>query len=68
MPTTEGKATVAAPAAGIMCAECPHRWDAHDSIGIRYCSATVARGLNRGCVCVGSAPPRPQSPSATSEG
>ncbi|MGH3981591.1 MAG: RGCVC family protein [Pseudonocardiaceae bacterium] len=29
-------------------------WDTHDPIGIRYCSATVAGGLHRGCVCVGN--------------
>jgi hypothetical protein len=37
------------------CAACPHDWDAHDAIGTRFCSATNARGLNRGCVCVGAA-------------
>lgn len=35
------------------CAVCPHGWDAHDPIGIRFCSATAAGGLHRGCVCVG---------------
>ena len=33
------------------CAACPHDWNAHDDIGIRYCSATTARGLRRECVC-----------------
>ncbi len=37
------------------CAACPHDRDAHDAIGTRFCSATNARGLNRGCVCVGAA-------------
>ncbi|MGH3763683.1 MAG: RGCVC family protein [Pseudonocardiaceae bacterium] len=31
---------------------CPHTWDAHDPLGIRYCAATVAGGLSRGCICV----------------
>jgi hypothetical protein len=37
------------------CAACPHDRDAHDAIGTRFCSATSARGLHRGCVCVGVA-------------
>ncbi|HSL08644.1 MAG TPA: RGCVC family protein [Pseudonocardiaceae bacterium] len=57
MPTTELKPTVTTPGTGdrtyLTCAACPHAWDAHDPIGIRYCSATVASGRHRGCVCVG---------------
>lgn len=58
MRTTELKTPVAEPkSAGagtpLTCAVCPHAWDTHDPIGIRYCSATVAGGLHRGCVCVG---------------
>ena len=37
------------------CAACPHDRDAHDAIGSRFCSATIAHGLSRGCVCVGDA-------------
>ncbi|MBF6328454.1 RGCVC family protein [Nocardia transvalensis] len=33
------------------CAACPHTWEAHDRIGIRYCSATTTRGLDRKCAC-----------------
>ncbi|NNH74935.1 hypothetical protein HLB23_34665 [Nocardia uniformis] len=33
------------------CAACPHDWEAHDRIGVRYCSATVAGGLDRECAC-----------------
>ncbi|MGH3884988.1 MAG: RGCVC family protein [Pseudonocardiaceae bacterium] len=58
MPTTELKPPVAKPDTGdrtyLTCAACPHAWDAHDPIGIRYCSATVAHGRHRGCVCVGN--------------
>ncbi len=43
----EDAATVAAPA----CAGCPHGIDAHDAIALRYCRATVAGALDRGCVC-----------------
>lgn len=57
MRTTELKSPVAKPSAGdqtyLTCAACPHEWDAHDPIGIRFCSATIAGGLHRGCACVG---------------
>ncbi|HEY2694774.1 MAG TPA: RGCVC family protein [Pseudonocardiaceae bacterium] len=36
-----------------MCAACPHPEDNHDVIGQRYCSATIAGGWERGCVCGG---------------
>jgi hypothetical protein len=35
------------------CTVCPHPWDAHDRIGMRYCTASAAGGLERGCVCGG---------------
>jgi hypothetical protein len=57
MRTTELKSLPAglrtANRTDLTCAVCPHEWDAHDSIGIRFCSATVAGRLHRGCVCVG---------------
>lgn len=43
--------------AGVICAVCPHLWEAHDRIGLRYCTATAAGALNRGCVCVGDTNP-----------
>ncbi|MGB7797678.1 MAG: RGCVC family protein [Pseudonocardiaceae bacterium] len=56
MPTTEVRSPVAKPSTGeqtdFACAACPHAWDDHDPIGIRYCSATIAGELHRGCVCV----------------
>jgi hypothetical protein len=36
----------------MLCAACPHEWGAHDPIGVRFCSTTIAAGLDRGCVCV----------------
>lgn len=34
------------------CPACPHPRDAHDAIGTRYCTATIASGaVGRGCVC-----------------
>ena len=57
MPTTETKSatseTDVGDRAGLTCAVCPHPWDAHDRIGLRYCAATAAGALSRGCVCVG---------------
>ncbi|MET0136579.1 MAG: RGCVC family protein [Kibdelosporangium sp.] len=37
-----------------VCATCPHPWQNHDQIAVRYCTATAANGhLDRGCVCTG---------------
>ncbi len=33
------------------CAACPHPWTLHDPIAARYCTASAARKLSRGCVC-----------------
>ena len=58
MPTTELTYPRAEPSTADRtdptCAVCPHEWAAHDPIGIRFCSATVAGQLHRGCVCVGN--------------
>jgi hypothetical protein len=45
------KSIAAEPDADVICFVCPHPWDAHDRIGIRFCTATAAAGHNRGCVC-----------------
>ncbi|MCA1821112.1 MAG: RGCVC family protein [Pseudonocardia sp.] len=56
MPTTELRFPRAEPSTAdrtdFTCAVCPHEWAAHDPIGIRFCSATVAGRLHRGCACV----------------
>ncbi|MEV4150101.1 RGCVC family protein [Amycolatopsis sp. NPDC049691] len=36
-----------------VCAACRHAQHAHDPIARRFCTATVAGGFNRGCVCIG---------------
>jgi hypothetical protein len=36
------------------CASCLHPLDAHDRISLRYCQATQAAALTRGCVCPSS--------------
>jgi hypothetical protein len=33
------------------CPACPHPMAEHDPIGVRFCAATEARALDRGCVC-----------------
>jgi len=33
------------------CAACPHPWSDHDRIAVRFCTATAAGALGRGCVC-----------------
>ena len=33
------------------CPACAHSMDAHDPIGVRFCRATAAAALDRGCVC-----------------
>ncbi|QYN38279.1 RGCVC family protein [Pseudonocardia sp. DSM 110487] len=57
-PTAPASSTAHAPEADtdLRCAACPHDRDAHDPIGTRFCTATIAGGLSRGCVCVGLAP------------
>jgi hypothetical protein len=53
MPTSELQTAVPAShsdAAGI-CAVCPHPSHEHDPIGVRYCTATTAAALSRGCIC-----------------
>ncbi|WP_218133612.1 RGCVC family protein [Lentzea fradiae] len=33
------------------CAVCPHARHEHDRLGARYCAATTASALARGCIC-----------------
>jgi hypothetical protein len=36
------------------CAVCPHELAAHDKISLRFCHATQASAMTRGCVCPSS--------------
>ncbi|WP_198932282.1 RGCVC family protein [Pseudonocardia sp. Ae331_Ps2] len=36
---------------GDLCPVCPHRWEDHDAIDRRFCSAKIAGGSSQGCVC-----------------
>ncbi len=47
-PTAEG------PAAAGACEMCPHALSAHDAISLRFCAATQAAAMTRGCVCPSS--------------
>lgn len=49
MPTTTGVMRIEQPQDA--CVACAHPWTAHDVISARFCTATVAAGLLRGCVC-----------------
>jgi hypothetical protein len=33
------------------CPACPHLLAKHDAIGTRFCRATTAKTLSRGCAC-----------------
>ena len=33
------------------CVACPHPWHEHDPLSVRYCTATTAVALSRGCIC-----------------
>jgi hypothetical protein len=33
------------------CFVCGHPMSAHDAIGTRFCAATAAGALSRGCIC-----------------
>jgi hypothetical protein len=48
---TQTQTLPAADTAG-SCAVCPHPLAAHDTISLRFCSATAAQASStRGCVC-----------------
>lgn len=38
-------------ATDLRCEACPHPAADHDAIALRFCRATVAAALERGCVC-----------------
>ncbi|WP_255638331.1 RGCVC family protein [Amycolatopsis sp. DSM 110486] len=38
------------------CPVCPHETDSHDTIASRFCAATAAGGLHRGCACPARSP------------
>ncbi|WP_408663596.1 RGCVC family protein [Jatrophihabitans sp.] len=36
---------------GLLCVPCGHRVQAHDPTATRYCAASRASGVDRGCLC-----------------
>ncbi|OZM70154.1 hypothetical protein CFN78_26650 [Amycolatopsis antarctica] len=55
MPATDTTQPVTEPTSLDGCTACSHVRDDHDQIGLRFCSATLAGNLARGCVCPASA-------------
>jgi hypothetical protein len=51
MPMPEPLTVDRASPSDAACAVCPHPWRDHDSLGVRYCTATTASALPRGCIC-----------------
>lgn len=52
MPATTDVTTIQQPEdADDACLACAHPRSAHDVISTRFCAATVAAALARGCVC-----------------
>jgi hypothetical protein len=49
----EGAAVLeeAADTQPVLCDTCPHPAAEHDAISSRYCAATLATALSRGCIC-----------------
>ena len=39
------------PPGGAGCAVCPHPVARHDSMGLRFCHATLKGTIARGCIC-----------------
>ncbi len=53
---TDAAAPTAVPVTGeaeaeAACMACEHPLEEHDTIGLRFCNATVEKALSRGCVC-----------------
>ncbi len=51
MPMSESTVVADHPDTSGVCVACPHPSSEHDPISARYCTATVAGALPRGCIC-----------------
>ncbi|WP_157529701.1 RGCVC family protein [Nocardia sp. NRRL S-836] len=51
MPTSESLTVDVQVLPDASCAVCPHPLQDHDPLGVRYCNATTASALPRGCIC-----------------
>jgi hypothetical protein len=54
MTSTSGEIAARPDVVGEACEMCPHALRAHDAISLRFCSATRAAAITRGCVCPSS--------------
>ncbi|MGH4002104.1 MAG: RGCVC family protein [Pseudonocardiaceae bacterium] len=50
-PKTPDDTTDMDTAAEETCLVCAHPWGTHDVISTRFCTATIAGALTRGCAC-----------------
>jgi hypothetical protein len=51
-PVMHAQASDPDQASAAMCPACVHLVDAHDVIATRFCAATLARSMDRGCACL----------------
>ena len=51
LPALPHAALAASPTPTPACDVCPHQADNHDAIGRRFCRATLAGAITRGCIC-----------------
>ncbi|MFF2557495.1 RGCVC family protein [Nocardia sp. NPDC058058] len=51
MSSNESATSAGPDSAEFSCAVCPHDRETHGRIGLRFCSATQASGLERACAC-----------------
>jgi hypothetical protein len=51
LPTLPLVTVPASPAPTPACDVCPHAAESHDAIGERFCRATLAGAITRGCIC-----------------
>jgi hypothetical protein len=49
IPESNAAAEPTAPA--VLCEMCPHEMEGHDALSRRFCRATAAGALTRGCIC-----------------
>jgi hypothetical protein len=49
--TTSTPQTAEITPTSALCASCPHPLADHDALSLRFCTASAASGLSRGCIC-----------------
>jgi hypothetical protein len=50
-PVVGDTAVDSEPGDGERCSTCQHPLADHDALSVRFCAATAASGLARGCIC-----------------